>query len=573
MTSYTRRSHAHGSLVVSYGQELSSEHTDEVCTILARHHLDFLTEAGWCAGGIYIADCLSSGDLPPLCDYDPDVLDLCPADRYHLEQALAFFRKRGDIDLGVDREAAALAKFREAEESCRVTNQCFRAWAQGRFQFRPCVEAVLHTARRKIAQVLGTAPSPRNIRPRLGPGASTQVPKRNACLALKLEHTPACSTNLAGVLDRYVSNIHVAEGAPEEEVEFAVHHSRVAFVPKTAKIDRAICVEPQLNSMFQLGLGDHMARRLRRVGIDIRDQSHNQRLARYGSTSGYFGTIDLSSASDTVALGLCQHLLPEDWYELICDLRSATCLVAGEVITLEKVSSMGNGFTFPLETLVFWAIAQSVSDTCSQKWRVVKVYGDDIIAPSEACSEICDVLQALGFTPNWKKSFWEGGFRESCGADYLFGTSVRPVFVKGQLLGADFFRLHNFYQKRGDRWACAWLSNAIHPSIRLHGPEGFGDGHLHSRAYRTKREGVHKGWSGFSFETWAFRPKVLKRSILLKYATPVKGGVTWREHCFALVRRIATYCAMGIVRREPWDPDYLVRGSDPFTVPGTGTVT
>jgi len=581
------RSHtSSGHLIQSFGQVLSTEKTNEILCKLARLHLDRLTPAGWSTAGIFIADCISSGDLLPLCDYDPFILDLCPADVYSISQALAFFGKRADLDLGVDRQAAALAKFREAERSCRVTNDCFQAWSQGRFQFRPDVEGILHASQRKIAQVLKQPPRLSDIRPRFGPGASTQVPKRNACLALKLAQAPACSLNAADYVGELSGSLFLddIDENGDMEVTFPIHHSRIAFVPKNAKIDRAICVEPQWNSMFQNGLGDVISRRLRTVGIDIRDQTRNQRLAKYGSGSGFFGTIDLSSASDTVSIKLVEHLLPRDWFDLLMVFRSATAIVDDEIVHLEKISSMGNGFTFPLETLIFWAIAQSVTDLYPSRWRTVTSYGDDIIAPSEACPHICRVLQALGFTPNVKKSFWTGGFRESCGQDFHFGILTRPVFVKGQIEGSDIFRLHNFYVEQGDVDLALDLVHLIEPSIRRYGPKGFGDGVLVSDRYHFQRE-ERKGWNGRSFECWAYRPKLLKRSIMRSFHSSIesrafdkqvkKRNFEWKTAYSLLVRKVATYVASNGYPSYTEDPlvEAVPRDAlSPFAVPGRGEV-
>jgi hypothetical protein len=292
--------------------------------------------------------------------------------------------------------------------------------------------------------------------------------------------------------------------------------AKVAFVHKNAKTDRAICTEPPLNGMFQLGLGDYIASRLRTVGIDIRDQSANQRAALYGSISGASATLDLSSASDTVAVKLVEHLLPEDWFNLLWRLRSAEAEVNGKIVYMEKISSMGNGFTFPLETLIFWAIALSVSEIYAPRTRIrTLVYGDDIIVPVDAAVPLIRVLKDLGFTPNPDKSFWDGTFRESCGKDYVLGIDVRPVFVDGPLTGETAFTIHNYFVRRGD-FACANIVElSIHPSIRLYGPQGYGDGHLHSDVWvaRVTRKS-DLGWVGFSFDTWTYSPNLLRDELV-----------------------------------------------------------
>ncbi|UUW21376.1 MAG: RNA replicase beta chain [Sanya fiers-like virus 39] len=580
--------------IVSYDGTLSTELSNEILGKLARSLLDGLSPAGWLAGGIGIADCITSGDFPSLCVYDPDVLDLTPADQLILNQCLAFFRKRKDIDIGVDRKAAALAKFREAESACRVTNACFRAWNQGRFQFHPDVEAVLHGAQRKISELVGDAPSLREIRPRLGPGATTQVPKRNACPVVKLEHAPACSANFTRP-EEALGTIFCTDGE-EATMDLEIHPSRVAFVDKNAKTERAICTEPSLNGMFQLGLGDEMARRLRAVGIDLKDQSANQRAALYGSLSNESATVDLSSASDTVSLLLVEHLFPEPWYLLFCRLRTALTEVDGGIMVLEKMSSMGNGFTFPLETIIFWAIAQSVKDRVCKNHRTrVLVYGDDIVVPSDAVPLLFRTLKAVGFTPNWQKSFWNGPFRESCGHDYVLGHSVRPVFVDDALSGDTVFTLINGLNELGFRREADRLQAIIDPSILRFGPAGYGDGHIVVDDWMqySSPHNRRDGWEGYTFETWAFRPKRLKSAIAKHLATPVKGRdvlssgrrLDYSSRKRWLVRRLATYVAYMAESPNSDDvrdtyahrmmPDPLEARDDVrfFVTPGRGKVT
>jgi hypothetical protein len=102
--------------------------------------------------------------------------------------------------------------------------------------------------------------------------------------------------------------------------------------------------------------------------------------------------------------------------------------VDGTWVHLEKFSSMGNGFTFELETLIFWAIS-SVCQNVHNEFNV-HVYGDDIIIPSESYSDVEAALTFFGFSLNEEKSFKEGAFRESCGSDYFNGVAVRPYYIE-----------------------------------------------------------------------------------------------------------------------------------------------
>lgn len=557
--------------------ELDTEQTNEVFAHVAIELLSRISctsHPAW----YFIARCVISSDFSALCLGGPDVLDqssldsLSAEDVYLFRQCYALFSKRADIDLGVDREARALEKFREAEDSCRRTNSTFVKWNQGDLQFSPVVESVLHLARWKISNLLGSyredggAPSLDDLRPRFGPGASTQTPKKNACIAMKLRQVPACSDNLEypGLLYR---RLPFTAGNPDGDyLTFDVAEAVVSFVPKNAKIDRAICTEPQMNSMWQLALGDILADLLRKVGIDIRDQGRNQHAAFHGSVMGTLATIDLSMASDTVSYMLVEHLLPGEWFDLICSFRSGrAALPDGSTISLEKISSMGNGFTFPLETLIFWALAQSVTELAAAGWlpkvgdypdvrpaeKLVLAYGDDIVVPVEVALPLIDVLVELGFSVNTEKSFTRGPFRESCGTDYFLGTNVRPVFQSGNLTAMDCFRLHNYFLARGEFRLAAVFEELLHPSIRLRGPKGLGDGHLHGRIYISRPVGRKKGWSGYGFDTWTQKMSMLKDHVATRMLegklSDAPRKPVFRSQAYVLVKRIATYVAY---RRE-----------------------
>jgi hypothetical protein len=200
-------------------------------------------------------------------------------------------------------------------------------------------------------------------------------------------------------------------------------------VPKNADIERCACKEPDLNMYLQKGVGAHMGRRLLRAGINLRDQSINRGLAREGSLTGDLATLDLSSASDSVSVELVRLLLPPLWFEYLNDIRSKHVKVRGEYVCTEMFSSMGNGFTFGLESLLFYALARSVLYFEGIKGRL-SIYGDDIIVPSSGAHMLISVLQFFGFTVNEKKSFVEGPFRESCGGHYHNGLDVTPFYLK-----------------------------------------------------------------------------------------------------------------------------------------------
>jgi len=198
-------------------------------------------------------------------------------------------------------------------------------------------------------------------------------------------------------------------------------------VPKDAKSFRGCCKEASLNVSLQLDLGRLLKTRLKeRADIDLRDgQSVHQRWARKASVTGSHTTIDLSNASDTVCRVLVELVLPGEWYTLLSSLRASHTRIGSQWVRLEKFSSMGNGFTFELESLLFYSLAKTLHDGHGG----IKCYGDDLIVPAALHHDLIAALRFFGFEPNNKKTFAEGPFRESCGGDFFEGVPVRAHFL------------------------------------------------------------------------------------------------------------------------------------------------
>jgi len=225
----------------------------------------------------------------------------------------------------------------------------------------------------------------------------------------------------------------IAYGLPE-----FLSHSLLTYVRKTRDISRSICTEPSLNMFFQLGFGEILRRRLKSAfGYDLSIQpDKNRELAKRGSIDGSVSTIDLESASDSVSLGLCEAVLPKWVFEILLMLRCPyTVLPDGTRIRLGMVSSMGNGFTFPLQTIIFGAVVRAVYrfKGLSLDRGDHGVFGDDIICHHTCTSLVVHLLGFLGFVVNGSKSYSVGPFRESCGVDYYEGVNVRGVYIKSLL--------------------------------------------------------------------------------------------------------------------------------------------
>jgi hypothetical protein len=315
--------------------------------------------------------------------------------------------------------------------------------------------------------------------------------------------------------------------------------NKVTTVPKNAKTDRCIAIEPDLNMVIQKGIGNLIRRKLWRVGLLLPDaQERNNALAQLGSLTGEYATIDLSSASDTVSYELVRSLLPPRWFEALEQSRSPSgVLPSGERIVYSKFSSMGNGYTFELETLIFWALASSVIDEGQRGMdRRLLVFGDDIIVPTYSVGRVLETLQMCGFTPNMKKTFESGPFRESCGKHYFNGTDVTPFYIRASV---DDISRRYWLANSIKRWSR--LSYGLDPTLsevyhfvvgkipkkwQLSIPDGFGDGGLIRDFDEATPERARKGFEGYQFRYVAeVTPKLTKRDspFLLKALYTLEG--------------------------------------------------
>jgi hypothetical protein len=252
--------------------------------------------------------------------------------------------------------------------------------------------------------------------------------------------------------------------------------SELDTVPKNSKVDRVICIEPDMNMYLQKGVGLMIRRRLKRMGVNLNSQTLNQHLAWIGSRTGSLATIDLRSASDTIALAIVRDLVPYEWFLVIERLRSAYTRIDGSYEPLEKVSSMGNGFTFELESLIFWALTEATVDHLGCCDRRLAIYGDDIVVHGSVAPQLIEVLAYVGFTTNMEKTFVTGPFRESCGKHYFLGCDVTPVYIKEPVSTPEaLFRVCNAFADWGlDQKTLKYLQLRLKPGYRNRVPRRYG---------------------------------------------------------------------------------------------------
>jgi len=423
-------------------------------------------------------------------------------------------QKNQRLPTSIDKKAVAIRKFYDAEKLCSETNARIRDFREDPRSVGSDIITTVLNVQSIIQRVIGPYPTRNELgyiesKMRFGPGATTSLSGVVTQGRKFSNNRLDCTEDLVAfrtwcfpeVWKPIVTDLNVVQG------------SRLTTVPKNAKTDRCICIEPDLNIFIQLGIGASIRRKLRHFGLDLKSQEGNQVLASTAWTRD-LATVDLSAASDTISHEVVRLLLPPEWVRLLEFPRCPMTNVDGDWVTLEKWSSMGNGYTFELESLIFYAVALAVTDVAD--WDSVRVFGDDIIIPNSSMSALLRALNFLGFRVNEDKTFGKGLFHESCGTDWFMGRNVRPFFLR-----SDFHDLPSvcyLYANNARRWASRrnggwsldkrclpfWLRcfTAVGSEDAHKIPEGFGDvGFIvdFDDAVPTIRKPKGNGWGGYWF--------------------------------------------------------------------------
>jgi len=352
---------------------------------------------------------------------------------------VAFLKKCSGLPTGADTRSAAIEKWKQGERDCYLSNQRLVRYLP---EFRNSddsdvrIQSFIGRVKRRIVDWIGTSP-PVVFDGRFGPGTTSTDRGRRSTIAHKITNVPSLTRGALPVLPFWGRTLWGRRNALHHgEIEL-VRGNRFATVPKTALVDRCIAAEPSINVFYQLALGRILRRRLKQAtGLDLDHAADQHRAsARSASVDNSLATIDLSNASDTVSKVLVKLLLPPHWYEYLSAFRSSHTLIDGRCVLLEKFSSMGNGYTFELETIIFLALASQLYADSRGREPIfgidVSCFGDDIILPDDLAPVLSPMLRFFGFSINDEKSFVGfSNFRESCGADYFRGHFVRPYYCK-----------------------------------------------------------------------------------------------------------------------------------------------
>jgi len=438
------------------------------------------------------------GETPVL---NTNPIDYNSAEDYRLDaQADALIKKNPFFDFGVDVHAVAVEKFFKAEKQCesankRISEKSYRTDGSN-------LGGIIYHASEYLARRLGSVRTDQMLR--LGPGSSYHCRGLKGSIPNKLEndlnvlsHTqPRYYHALAAANPLWVRALSQVGSSDVYECEIhTVDHNRFSSVLKDWRGNRGICIEPGVSVSLQLAAGARLRQLLlEKEGVDLNHvPDEHAKLAKLGSKDGSLATIDLSSASDTISYNLVKALLPYDWFTYLDNIRAKRTKINGRIVELEKFSSMGNGFTFELQTWIFRAICYAVTRITGNLKAQFSVFGDDIIVSHTIGHDVCRALESCGFTLNTDKTFVDGLFKESCGNDFFDGQDVRPIFFKE--LNDD---LEGIYQLANRVRGCArrsglfgfcdgayfriWCSvvERIPHNLRFFGPKDAGDNVIHA---------------------------------------------------------------------------------------------
>lgn len=334
-------------------------------------------------------------------------------------------------------------------------------------------ERVLNLARKYASDILGAySLEEHQSLCRFGRRASVGCPARSAYLEDRLSRPLSGSLEHIRWFKNYLQTDAIlseflAKSSPIGEPRFEVCTSlTLTLVPKSFKSLRVIMPNTTIGTFYTYGLGRMIQSRLRSVGLNISTlQGRHAKLVREFSKTRSHVTADLSSASDTFTSHLVNRLLPRSWFTALDYGRISTYTYNGARYSMSSFMTMGIGFTFQLQTLLFYCLLKAIKDLLKVP-GLVSVYGDDLIYPIRMHGQVVKVFESLHFCLNDDKTFTVNYFRESCGSDCYFGFDVRPHQPEGSHQECEGRPYVSFLYKLLNGLTRRWDKSEINQTIR-----------------------------------------------------------------------------------------------------------
>ena len=352
------------------------------------------------------------------------------------------FKKVENVNIGVDPIEVAKNDFKDRLVRQSLTEEKVKYILSNPEEF-PKIHAVLNIAKKRLSHLMRDFRH-YYIKPRWTMGATKEV-ARNTDIFTRLKNPSgylAMQRNLSILKGKYPLNINLdvlPSELPHEPKYLTMSLSEdidsffitAHVVPKTARIGRVVGLHPTSVIPVQNGLGDYLVDVCKRVGINISTaQELHKSLAMEHSLTGEYATSDQSNSSDNLLRVLVEHLLPSDIYDFMVAITPQHIEVDGERYHAKMMCPQGNGYIFPLQTLIFHTFVKALQKYYHLDDFPAYVYGDDVILHNSVYDYFNRFMEKVGFQPNLTKSHNTGPFRESCGGDYLYGINTRPMYVK-----------------------------------------------------------------------------------------------------------------------------------------------
>lgn len=511
--------------------------------------------------------------------------------------ATCLLKKADFLVLDVDPELEALKTLQETERKCRDTNTRLAPYCPNGCLDPGLLDPAIPAMQSIIKRVLGACDIEEILEnAAFGPGTSTVSGREHTDAAYKFSFDSGITPDLFDLVGETLMSAFPPWEIWSDPIFIATNN--VTTVLKNAKTNRSIASENNGNMFVQKGIGCVWKQRLFRHGINLYSQAGNQRLARY-AMDRQLTTADFRNASGLVARRLPELLLPayevkshvgqegplryprtflkRDWFTLLHSCRAHSCTTPllstdrdGQLVQVrapkrrgketvyakpvktilnwEQFSSMGNGSTFELETLIFYAGAVASVKECGGNdvdCLDIGVYGDDVVLPSFAYPYFKQLMTKLGLEINETKSFDHGLFYESCGKHYFNGVDVTPIYLRTGLdTVADVYLFHNNVRRFAARalgcWRGVWgfkrllriLRRSVPEDWDIKIPNGSGDGGFVSnfdeatpRCRRDPKTRKSMGWEGWSYHHIVDVPirdrRLYRKGVLLRALTQI----------------------------------------------------
>jgi hypothetical protein len=270
-----------------------------------------------------------------------------------------------------------------------LKDKTFKSWLETQQSLsRPFVpsmglQRILRRARKIIKDVLGPYDMEEHIELcGFGKRATKGSGLLKSYLDLKLTAPISSSRGLSVWFKKYLESDPLLTEVLGEIPTYDVTALDLILVPKSWKTLRPITPNTTVGTWYTSGLGEMIADRLKAIGLNIHNlQERHGRLARSSSISRRNVTADLSAASDSYVWELLQWVIPRPWLNALRRGRLSYIEYEGVTYPLRSFMAMGIGFTFSLQTLIFYALIRATKEELCLEDGTISVYGDDLIYP------------------------------------------------------------------------------------------------------------------------------------------------------------------------------------------------